>query len=43
MATEKEKEPCKTMLEEIPYEEFKRLLAQTLEEDKALYDMLAGA
>ena len=43
MATEKEEKPNKTLLEQIPYEEFRRLLAKTLEEDKALYAMLAGA
>jgi hypothetical protein len=33
----------KTILEEIPYEEFRRLLRKTIEEDKELYDMLANA
>jgi hypothetical protein len=32
-----------TILEQIPYEEFKRLLQKTLEEDKILYEMLADA
>ena len=31
-----------TILEQIPYEEFKRLLQNTLEEDKILYAMLAS-
>lgn len=33
----------KTILEQIPYEEFRRLLKKTLIEDKKLYDMLADA
>jgi hypothetical protein len=34
---------AKTILEQIPYEEFRRLLEKTLKEDKKLYDMLANA